>query len=127
MVMRLPVVLREGGSKIIYPLFERLILITPIYSALALSLDNITRLSCCTVFSGSLTSIRNADSLFGFDLVGRVCNLGKSGLLLIIMGDAVLLLLLLFTFMAEDVFLLLLFLLFLLFLFVDDDMFSTIL
>src|SRR5210317_168085 len=122
MVMRLPVVLREGGSKIIYPLFERLILITPIYSALALSLDNITRLSCCTVFSGSLTSIRNADSLFGFDLVGRVCNLGKSGLLIFI-GDAVLLL---FTFMAEDVFLLL-FLLFLLFLFVDDDMFSTIL
>src|SRR6056300_1712815 len=123
MVMRLPVVLREGGSKIIYPLFERLILITPIYSALLLSLNNITRLSCCTVFSGSLTSIRNADSLFGFDLVGRVCNLGKSGLLLIIIGDAVLLL---FTFMAEDVFLLL-FLLFLLFLFVDDDMFSTIL
>src|SRR6056300_1273412 len=119
MVMRLPVVLREGGSKIIYPLFERLILITPIYSALLLSLNNITRLSCCTVFSGSLTSIRNADSLFGFDLFGRVCNLGKGGLLIFI-GDAVLLL---FTFMAEDVFLLL----FLLFLFVDDDMFSTIL
>src|SRR6056300_805292 len=89
MVMRLPVVWREGGSKIISPFFERLMLITPIYSYLFLSLSNIIRLSWFIVFSGSLTSIRNADSVFGFERVAFICFLGK-GIrgLLIFMGTA---------------------------------------